>query len=223
MDSIAASAGCLSFRLSLALFGTQIRRFGAVAVLVPVAAGAILAGIGAAWLYGAGRTPALLAMMAFTELYPVAVGMCAVSVLAGDSLVEVQGSTPVGFRSVQTVRLVVVLIGGFLGAIAMFAPLHLLGIYPRDTGWASFLFPAGGAAVMAFLAYSAVSLSGAAATASLAVAAAWLFLALIWDPNMVSLASQRGIPLLAACAACSFAWRSLGNVERALPKARDAQ
>lgn len=218
MDSNEASASRLPLRLLLPLLRAQLHRIGMVAGVIPLVVGLALAAIGAMWLNGAGKMPATVAMTAFAPLYPVVAGMCAVSVFTGDPLIELQSSTPVGFRAVQAARLGAVLAGSALGAFAMFAPLHMLGVYPQDGGWISSLSPVGGAVVLVLLAYAVATASGTARVTTFAVVAAWLFFALVWDPNMVTLGTQRGIPLLVVALASAVAWFLLGNAERTMKK-----
>lgn len=198
-----------------ALVGAQLRRVLVVGIVVPLAVGAVIALVGACWAYAAGAEPATMAMIAFTQAYPLTVGVCAVAVLAGDPLVEVQAALPVEFRCVQTLRAGLLLAAGMAGALLMFAPLEVLGLVYRDIGWAGALTPVGGAALMVLAAYVAVTVAGSSRSASLAVVAIWLFFALVWDPNMPMLALQRGLPLavlLAARVAGALAAMALPSV-----------
>ena len=201
-----------------ALVGAQLRRVLAVGIVVPLAVGAAIALVGACWAYATGAEPATMAMIAFTQAYPLTVGVCAVAVLAGDPLVEVQAASPVEFRAVQTLRAVILLAAGAVGALVMFVPLQALGIVYRDVGWMGLVTPVGGAALMVLTAYVAAALAGSSRNASLAVVAVWLFFALVWDPNVPLLALQRGLPLLALLAAAACVWRALGAPEYAWRK-----
>lgn len=201
-----------------ALVAAQARRVRAVGVVVPVAAGACIAAAGACWAHAAGASSATMATLALTQVYPLTVGVCAVAVLAGDPLVEVQAASPVEYRAVQTLRAVILLAAGAVGALVMFVPLQALGIVYRDIGWAGALTPVGGAALMVLTAYVAAALTGSSRNASLAVVAVWLFFALVWDPNVPLLALQRGLPLLALLAAAACVWRALGAPEYAWRK-----
>lgn len=201
-----------------ALVGAQLRRVLVVGIVVPLAVGAAIALVGACWAYAAGAEPATMAMIAFTQAYPLTVGVCAVAVLAGDPLVEVQAALPVEFRCVQTLRAGLLLAAGMAGALLMFAPLEVLGLVYRDIGWAGALTPVGGAALMVLAAYVAVTVAGSSRSASLAVVAIWLFFALVWDPNMPMLALQRGLPLAVLLAAGAGVWRALGSPEYAWRK-----
>ncbi len=151
-----------------ALVGAQLRRVLVVGIVVPLAVGAVIALVGACWAYAAGAEPATMAMIAFTQAYPLTVGVCAVAVLAGDPLVEVQAALPVEFRCVQTLRAGLLLAAGMAGALLMFAPLEVLGLVYRDIGWAGALTPVGGAALMVLAAYVAVTVAGSSRSASLA-------------------------------------------------------
>lgn len=198
-----------------ALVGAQVRRVRALGVVVPLVAGALIAFVGACWAHVAGTASATMAMLAFMQAYPLTVGVCAVAVLAGDPLVEVQAASPVEFRAVQTLRAAVLLAAGAAGAALMFVPLEALGIVYRDIGWAGAFTPVGGAVLMVLTAYAAVALAGSSRNATLLVVAVWLFFALVWDPNVPQLALQRGLPLLVLLAAGAGVWRALGAPEYA--------
>ena len=198
-----------------ALVGAQVRRVRALGIVVPLVAGALIALVGACWAHVAGTASAAMAMLAFMQAYPLTVGVCAVAVLAGDPLVEVQAASPVEFRAVQTLRASVLLAAGAAGAALMFVPLEALGIVYRDIGWAGAFTPVGGAALMVLTAYAAVALVGSSRNATLLVVAVWLFFALVWDPNVPQLALQRGLPLLVLLAAGASVWRALGAPEYA--------
>ena len=62
-----------------ALVGAQLRRVLVVGIVVPLAVGAVIALVGACWAYAAGAEPATMAMIAFTQAYPLTVGVCAVA------------------------------------------------------------------------------------------------------------------------------------------------
>lgn len=198
-----------------ALAGAQVRRVRAVGIAVPLAAGAAVALVGACWACAAGTVPATMAMLALTQAYPLTVGVCAVSVLSGDPLVELQAASPVEFRTVQTLRAALLLAAGMAGALLMFVPLEALGLVYRDIGWAGAVTPMGGAALMVLAAYVAAALAGSPRNASLAVVATWLFFALVWDPSVPMLALQRGLPLLVLLAADACVWRALSSPEYA--------
>ena len=217
-DDGTATSGRRVFLLAGAFAGAQARRIGFVGIAAPLAAGALIALAGACWLHAAGKESATLAMMVLMQAYPLVVGVCAVSALTGDSLVEVQAALPVEFRAVQTLRAGMVLVGAAAGAFAMYAPLDAMGIVYRDIGWAGAVTPVGGAALMVLVAYAASALAGAAKGATLVAVAAWLFFALIWDPNVAPLVAQRGVPLLVMLAASACVWCALGAPEYAWRK-----
>lgn len=201
-----------------ALAGAQVRRVFAAGIVVPLAVGAAVALVGACWAYAAGAEPATMAMIAFTQAYPLTVGVCAVAVLEGDPLVEVQTASPVEFRCVQTLRAGLLLAAGMAGALLMFAPLEAQGLVYGDIGWVGVVTPMGGAVLMVLAAYVAAAVAGSSRNASLAVVATWLFFALVWDPNMPMLALQRGLPLAVLLAAGAGVWRALGSPEYAWRK-----
>ena len=201
-----------------ALAAAQTWRVRAVGIVVPVAVGACIAAVGACWVLAAGAMAATHAMLAFTQAYPLAVGVCAVAVFTGDPLVEVQAATPAEFRAVQTLRGAIVLAAAAVGALVMFVPLEALGLVYRDIGWAGAITPVGGATLMVLAAYAAAALAGSSRSAALVVVAVWLFFALVWDPNVPQLVLQRGLPLLVLCLLCACVWRALGASEYAWRK-----
>lgn len=198
-----------------ALAGAQMRRVRGAGIVVPLATGALIALVGACWACAAGKVPAAMGMLAVSQAYPLAVGVCAATVLTGDPLVEVQTASPTEFRAVQTLRAALLLAAGMAGALLMFAPLEALGLVYRDIGWAGAVTPVGGAALMVLAAFSAAALAGSSRGASLVVVAAWLFFALVWDPNVLQLALQRGLPLLVLLAIGACVWHALGSPEYA--------
>ena len=210
MESVLVLRDRLYPRIVQALVGAQVKRVGLVGVVVPAIVGALISLVGAIWSSAWGADAATLAMLAFAQIYPVSVGMCAVAVLSGDSIVELQAATPTGFRAVQTVRAALLLFGGAAGALAMFVPLEALGLVYADRGWVGAVTPVVGAMIMVLVAYTAMAAAESARAASLVVVATWLFFALFWDPNVISLVAQRGAPLLVALALAAGAWKALG-------------
>lgn len=210
MESVLVLRDRLYPRIVPALVGAQVKRVGLVGVVVPMIVGALIPLVGAIWSSAWGTDAATLAMLAFVQFYAVAVGMCAVTAFTGDPLVEVQAAMPVEFRAVQTVRAVLLLAGGAVGALAMFVPLETLGLVYADRGWIGAVTPVAGAMIMVLVAYAAVAAAESARAASLVVVATWLFFALFWDPNVISLVAQRGAPSLVALALAAGAWKALG-------------
>lgn len=142
-----------------ALLDAQARRVRVVGIAVPLATAALVAIAGSCWALAAGPASAALAMLGIMPLYAAAAGMCAAAVFTGDALVELHASTPMEFRTVQTMRAAVLLVAAAVGGFALFAPLHLAGAIYGDAGWVGALSPAGGAALMVLVAYAA-ALSG---------------------------------------------------------------
>ena len=187
-----------------ALLDAQARRVRVVGIAVPLATAALVAIAGSCWALAAGPASAALAMLGIMPLYAAAAGMCAAAVFTGDALVELHASTPMEFRTVQTMRAAVLLVAAAVGGFALFASLHLAGAIYGDAGWVGALSPAGGAALM-----------GSTRATTLVVMLVWLFFALIWDPNTASMpALQRGLPLLVLLAVGACAWHALGSPER---------
>ena len=176
-----------------ALLDAQARRVRVVGIAVPLATAVLIAIAGSCWALAAGPASAALAMLGIVELH---------------------ASTPMEFRTVQTMRAAVLLVAAAVGGFALFASLHLAGAIYGDAGWAGALSPAGGAALMVLVAYAA-ALSGSTRATTLVVMLVWLFFALIWDPNTASMpALQRGLPLLVLLAVGACAWHALGSPER---------
>ena len=174
----------------------------------------LTAAVGAQW------TTAVVIML--MPLHSLVVGSASVGVLAGDPLVELHGSTPVGERAVQTMRGALLALAGMAGAFVMFAPLHLLGVVYGDVGWASAATPVGGAVVFVLSAYGRrrPRAAGSPRGATFCIVLIWVVLSFFWDTNlMTALALQRGVPLVAAAVAAVGAWLSLGKPERVCAKA----
>ena len=207
-------------RMVPALAGAQARRIGRIGCAMPLIAGASIAVAGAVSAGLMGVQGATMLLIALVPLYILAVGLNAVAVLAGDPLAELQGSTPTGIRAVQTMRAVLLAVGGAVGGLIMFAPLHLMGVVYGDIGWASAVTPTGGAVVMVLAAYALSAVADSPRGATFCLMLLWVLLALFWDTNLVSVpALQRGVPLAAATAAAACAWFALENPERACRKA----
>lgn len=223
MDYTHARAERFYSTIAPALAWAQMRHVCLVAVGIPLVVG-LLVGVGGVFLAQlAGEQMAAVVMTLVVQLYPVSVGACAVVALCDDPLVELQESTPVGFRTVQLMRLAAVLAGGIVGACILFAPLHIAGVFPNDAGALSLLNPAGGAVVVALAAYAAASFTGSARTATMAVIAVLLFLTLFWDLQIPDPVAQRQMPLIVACAAAAIAWLASGRPGALLGKARCAR
>ena len=202
------------------LAAAQLRCVGRIGCIMPLAAGALIAGIGSLMAALLGTFWATSVMIMLMPLHALVVGIAAVAVLAGDPLVELTGSTPVGIRSVLTMRAALVALGGATGALVMFAPLHMLGTVYGDAGWASAISPVGGAMVFALAAYAMSAASGSSRSVTFGIVLGWTFLSLFWDTNTMSmLGVQRGVPMALAFAAAAGAWFSLGDPERAHGKA----
>lgn len=196
-----------------ALVRAQLRRAGAVAV-IPIVVGAVVAGAG--WA-AATAWPMVVTMTLVTwleQVFVICVGVSAASALTGDPLVELHESTSTSFRSVQVLRAAILAVSGVIGAIVMFVPLHLAGVWPRDDGWATVLVPAGAVLFVIAVAWGVAAFAGTVSATTIAVIAAWMFLAMLWDPYVLMLAIQRGVPLLAAGVLVILGLRRLGDSEQ---------
>jgi len=152
------------------------------------------------------------------QVFVICVGVCAAVALTGDPLVELHESTQTGFRSVQFIRFGIVTASAVVGAAVMFTPIHLLGTWPRDEGWITLVSPAGAAIFVTMVALAAATFTGTVSATTIAVVAGWVFLALLWDPYVVPLPAQRGLPLIAALVLVAVAWRRLGDSESNITK-----
>lgn len=196
-----------------ALVRAQLRRAGAVAV-IPTVVGAVVAAAG--WA-AATAWPMVVTMTLVTwlaQVFVICVGVSAASALTGDPLVELHESTSTSFRSVQVLRAAILAVSGVIGAMVMFVPLHLAGVWPRDDGWATVLVPAGAVFFVIAVAWAVAAFAGTVSATTIAVIAAWMYLAMLWDPYVLVLAIQRGVPLLAAGVLVILGLRRLGNTEQ---------
>lgn len=208
------------YRALFALATAQLHRIGRVGRVLPLIAGSLIAAIGAVLTATVGAYWTTSMMIMLMPLYSLIVGLVAVGVLAGDPLVELHGSTPVGVRATQTMRAVLLTLAGMAGAFIMFAPLHLLGVVYGDAGWVSAITPVGGVAVLVLTAYAAAATMRSPRSVTFCLVLLWVVLALFWDTNLMTvLVLQRGVPLVVASVAAAAAWLSLGNPERACTKA----
>lgn len=196
----------------------QVSRSGRGLLAVPLAGGLIGALVG--WL-AASAWPSAQAMMLVTwleQLFVICVGVAAAVVLTGDELVELHEASPTSFRTVQSIRAALTVVSGMIGAIVLFIPLHLLGIWPHDQGWVTVLSPIGAIIVVVVVAVATAAFAQTVSATTIAVVATWMFLALLWDPYVLVLAVQRGVPLLCAGALIVVAWWRLGDTERNIAK-----
>ncbi len=207
-------------RALVGLAAAQLHRIGRVGFALPLIAGALVAVVGVVLIAAVGARWTTAVVVMLMPLHSLVVGLASVGVLAGDPLVELHGSTPVGERAVQTMRGALLALAGMAGAFVMFAPLHLLGVVYGDVGWASAATPVGGAAVFVLSAYAAAAAAGSPRGATFCIVLIWVVLSFFWDTNlMTALALQRGVPLVAAAVAAVGAWLSLGKPERVCAKA----
>ena len=207
-------------RALVGLAAAQLHRIGRVGFALPLIAGALIAVVGVVLTAAVGAQWTTAVVIMLMPLHSLVVGLASVGVLAGDPLVELHGSTPVGERAVQTMRGALLALAGMAGAFVMFAPLHLLGVVYGDVGWASAATPVGGAVVFVLSAYAAAAAAGSPRGATFCIVLIWVVLSFFWDTNlMTALALQRGVPLVAAAVAAVGAWLSLGKTERVCAKA----
>jgi hypothetical protein len=196
----------------------QGRRIGPMVLAGPTLAGGTVALIG--WFVAESWPPsqAMTLVNWAAQLFVIATGVCAAVALTGDPLIEVHESTPTGFRQVQLLRAGLVTLSGLAGAALMFFPLHALRVWPRDEGWISVASPAGAVVIVTVVALVAAAFAGTASTTTIAVVAAWMFLAMLWDPYVLPLPQQRGIPLIISAGLLVAVWHRLANTERNITK-----
>lgn len=204
--------------MTRAAIHAQGRRVGLMVLVGPVLAGAVVALAG--W-FAADAWPLSQAMTLvnwLAQVFVIATGVCAAVALTGDPLIELHESTPTGFRRVQFLRAGLVALSGLAGAVLMFSPLHALRVWPRDEGWTSVASPAGAVVIMIVVAMVAAAFAGTAATTTIAVVAAWMFLAMLWDPYVLPLHLQRGVPLIISAGLLVAVWHRLAKAERNIAK-----
>lgn len=196
----------------------QGRRNGLIVLAGPIIAGGAvaLAGWFAAEAWPLAQAMTLVNWLA--QVFVIGVGVCAVVALTGDPLAELHESTPTGFRAVQLLRAALVTFCGLIGAALMFFPLHALRVWPRDEGWTSVASPAGAVIIVVVVALLASAFARTASATTIAVVVAWMFLAMLWDPYVLPLLQQRGLPLAVAAALAVAAWYRLGDAERNIEK-----
>ncbi|MEU4387904.1 hypothetical protein [Promicromonospora sp. NPDC023805] len=204
--------------MSRTLLRTQGRRVGLSVAVGPTLVAVLVAATG--WMvsltWPASQTMTLVNWLA--QVFVICAGVCVAVALTGDPLIELHESTTTSFRTVQLLRTLLVTASGLVGAVVMVVPLRLLGVWPRDIGWASVLSPAGAVVFVAVIALVAAAFAGTASSTTIAVVAAWMFLAMLWDPYVLPLHLQRGVPLLVAAGLLMPAWQRLGDSERNIAK-----
>ena len=112
----------------------QARRIGMGLLTMPVACGIAVAAAGIMVSGVWSRTQTLTVVNWLAQLMVIGAGVCVAVALTGDPLVEASESTPVGWRRVQATRFALAAVSCLAGAVLMFAPLHVLGLWPQDTG-----------------------------------------------------------------------------------------
>ena len=201
----------------------QCRRLWVVALMPPlicllVVAVGLMLNVSGWWA----SSRVMVLMMALRQLPVIAAGVCGSLALTGDVLVELHESTPVGWRTIETMRLGVVGVPAILAEAAMYLIMHARGLWPHDLGLTSVLTPVGSVfAVLLFTYASAVWLASAQATTLVAVAV-WLFLCLLWDPYVTDPVSHTVTPVATAGLCALGAWVRCGDAERNVTKAVQA-
>lgn len=196
------------------LVRAQVRRTGVAMATAPILAGAAAAAAGRGAALALPAEHAVLLVSWLVPAFVLCAGVCVAASVTGDTLVELHESTPTPFRTVQVLRAGIVNAAAVVGAVVMYVPLHRAGVWPRDGGWISLLSPVGAVAVVTVVALTAAAFSGTAVTTTIAAVTAWMFLAVVWDPHVLPLHLQRGLPLIAALVPAVGAWRRLADTER---------
>lgn len=200
----------------LAVVRVQARRMGLPLLSALPLVGVVLAVLGSWGCAVLPPTAVSLLAMVIPQLYVICVGACAAAALTGDALVELHEATPTGWRATQLVRLGLVLAAALVGCGLLLASPELSALWSGESEWSLTLVePVGPVVVICLVAFVMAATSGSPQATVLAALAAWLVLALLWDPSVEGgLAVKRGIPVgVAALAALGAAWR-LGNAER---------
>lgn len=202
--------------MSGALLRAQLRRTGGTVVAGPLAAGVAVALVG--WLAATSwtATPATTVLHWLTQIFVLCTGVCVAVAVTGERLVELHEASPTPFRTAHTIRAGLAVGSGVAGAAVLAASLLLHDLRPFGEGWASPVAPIGTVLFVAAVAVAVAALTGTTSATTVAVVAAWLFLALLWDPYVLPLTLQRGIPTAIAVALAGFAWRRLGDPEHNL-------
>lgn len=204
--------------MALAVIRAQTRRVGAWVIALPLLVGVLLALAGWATSLAWPVAQAMTLTTWLVQIQAIVAGVCVGVAVTGDPLIELQESTPTGFRLVQAIRAGLVALSGLAGAVVLYAGLHHAGVWPRDTGWTTVLFPAGSVVILAAVALGVAAFAGTMSATTIAVVAAWMFLAMLWDPYVSTLLRGRGIPLLAALLVLIAAWWQLGDAEHNIKK-----
>ena len=171
----------------------QARRIGMGLLTMPVACGIAVAAAG------------IMVSGVWSRTQPLTVVNWLAQLMVIGALVEASESTPVGWRRVQATRFALAAVSCLAGAVLMFAPLHVLGLWPQDPGWISLIAPTGAVLVVGAAGFAAAAWSASTRATVMAVVAVWMFLALLWDPYVLDPVAQRGIPLTVAVIAVGIA------------------
>lgn len=221
-----ACQGDVSRRVrSWTLLCAQARRIGAPSLLGLPLACALMAALGVWARAVLASEEASLLTAALGQLYVIACGIFAATLLTGDAISELHEATPAGFRAAQLARLVLIAVATALGGVLLCVPLSWDGGWPSGAELATLLAGQIGAAFFACLvAFCVAASSGSAQAAVLAALSAWFFLTILWDPNAgADLALMRGVPLAGALLAAAWATHRLGNAERTVEIALRAE
>ncbi|WP_143233346.1 hypothetical protein [Actinomyces ruminis] len=199
--------------MATALVRAQGRQVGCIVVTGPLISGLAIAVAG--WLMTT-VWPTVRVMILvnwLSQIFLICVGVCVAVAVTGDSLIELHESTETSFRTVQAIRASLPTIVSLVGAIIMFIPLHMLHIWPHDEGWLCVGSPIGAVMIISSVAFITSAYSKTTTVTTIAVIAAWMFLSMLWDPYVLPLPAQRGIPLAFIMTILPFAWQRLGNTE----------
>lgn len=200
------------------LIHSQIRRIGIMVLFTPilVAIAVAIAGWFASQAWPATQATVLINWL--VQIFVISAGVCTVGALTGDQLIELHESTPIGFHKIQLLRACLITLAGAVGAAIMFFPLYVLRIWPGQESWVLVFSPLGAVIIVLATALVTAAFGGSAATTTIAVVMAWMFLSLLWDPYVLPLLPQRGIPLLFSGVLIIAAWYRLKNAELNIAK-----
>lgn len=200
------------------LLVAQVRRIETRVVVAPVAAGMLLAlaGWGATWVWPSWQAMTLMAWL--VQVQVICSGVSVAIVVAGDPMIELHESTPIGYRASLFVRAGIVTVSGLTGAVVFYAALLGASLWPTNSGWGTMFSQVSAVIVLAVVAVTVAAFTGTVSSTTVAVITAWMFLSMLWDPYVPSLLPGRGIPLLIVAFLLVAGWRRLGNTEHNIRK-----
>ncbi|WP_414121404.1 hypothetical protein [Corynebacterium nuruki] len=192
----------------------QLQRTGPLLLVLPVCTGTAVGLAGGFLPESWSDTQVATVTDWLIQFTVLCAGLCVVLAATGDPVVELHESTVTVFRTVQTIRTGAVLVSGVVGAVVAVLLMHSAG---REEG-TSMVGPVGAVIVAAAAGVVVAAFSRNTSAATIAAVSAWLGLSMLWDPYVLPLPLQRGIPVTGAALALCAAWIRLGDAERNIAK-----